>query len=184
MSLIPSVGGLFGSLFGGQSLYRSIGGIIAPCTISEHHSDTMTITDHPIEIGANITDHSFMNPQQVDIVIAWGSGIYVPLNELYGQLLALQATRLPFDILTGKRKYTSMLMQSIEETTEADTENILRVTLSCRQVFLVSTSAASLAPAANQANPSATADTVSRGTVQTIKALPVSTGSAVIGSPL
>lgn len=172
------------ALLGPGAAFRSIGGIVAPCTLVEHHSDTLTITDHPVEIGAQITDHSFLNPVAVDIVIAWGSGLHVPLRQIYQQLLTLQSSRQPFDIITGKRKYTSMLMESIEETTDQDTENILRVTLRCRQVILVSTSATPLPNAANQSNPASTAPTQNRGTVQPAQTFPYSAGAAVIGKPV
>ena len=179
LAIGSAIGGL---LSGSQVLYRSIGGIVAPCTIVEHHSDTMTITDHPIEIGTTITDHSFMNPIVVDIAIAWGTGVNIPV--IYTKLLMLQASRKPFAIYTGKRLFERMLIQSMVETTDTNTENILRLELTCRQVFLVSTSAASIAPAANQANPSSTADTQSRGTVQIAQSFPYSSGSAIIGKPI
>ena len=163
--------------------FRSIGNIVAPCTLAEHHSDTLTITDHPVEIGAQISDHAFLNPVTVDIVVGWGSGLPFPLTLIYEQLLQLQASRIPFKIVTGKRRYESMLMESIEVSTDADTENILRVFLRCIQIIIVSTSATALPKTENQANPQNTAETQNRGTAQTVPANPAAGGSAVIGRP-
>lgn len=178
VSQIPGVGnlangitGALNSLFGGANL-RSIGGIVAPCTIEEHHIDTLTITDHPVELGAQITDHAFLNPVAVDIVVGWGSGTFVPINQIYQSLLNLQKSRVPFDIVTGKRMYTNMLIESIEETTDADTENVLRASLRCRQIIIVSTSVKSLSDPSNQADPSATAQTQNVGTVQAFPVAP------------
>ena len=167
----------------GPVAFRTIGDIVAPCTLAEHHSDTLTITDHPVEIGAQITDHSFLNPVTVDIVVGWGSGLQLPLNQIYEKLLTLQTSRVPFKIITGKRRYDSMLMESIEVSTDADTENVLRVFLRCRQIIIVSTTATAIPPTANQANPQNTAETQNRGTVQTVPANPATGGSAVIGKP-
>ena len=38
---------------------RKIGSLKGFCTVSEHHSDTAIITDHPVEFGAPISDHMF-----------------------------------------------------------------------------------------------------------------------------
>lgn len=57
----------------------------------------------------------------------------------YQQLLELQASRIPFDIYTGKRVYKNMLFRELMTTTEGTTENSLMITATCRQVLLVAT---------------------------------------------
>lgn len=57
----------------------------------------------------------------------------------YQQLLELQASRIPFDIYTGKRVYKSMLFRELTTTTDMATENSLLITATCRQVILVAT---------------------------------------------
>ena len=152
---------------GGSALsFRSIGGIIAQCTIEERHTDTMTVTDHPVEMGAKISDHAFMNPVEVDITIGWGTGQFTPLSQIYQQLLDLQSSAKPFHIVTGKRKYSNMLITSIGVSTDGDTENALKVYLTCREVIIVQTQTSSLAPTANQANPQDTSDVSNTGSVQ------------------
>lgn len=158
---------LFG---GGNNTYRSIGGIVAPCTLQERHSDTLTLTNHPVELGAQITDHAFKNPVEVDITIGWGAGSTTPLPQIYQQLLDLQRSAVPFDIVTGKRKYKNMIIVSIGQTTVSDTENSLIIYLSCREVIIVETQVTTMAPAANQANPQNTSGVQNTGTVQTIPA--------------
>jgi len=61
------------------------------------------------------------------------------IKNIYQQLLQLQADRVPFDILTGKRAYTSMLMRSLSQDTDANTENVLAIVMVCRQVIIVQT---------------------------------------------
>lgn len=158
--------GALAGLSSGQVSFRSIGGIVAPCTIAERHRDTLTITDHPVEQGAVISDHAYINPMQVEIEIGWGAGTLMPLNQIYRRLLDLQASRKPFPIITGKRAYNDMLIESIEVETDADSEHVLKVHLSCRQVLIVATRVLTLPPAANQANPRNTAATQNRGLVQ------------------
>lgn len=164
---------------------RSIGGIIPDVTIEEHHTDTLTITEHPIEKGASVSDHAFLNPSEVTMRVAWSSsrslansivtgtiltGAINSVAELYRQLLDRQKSREPFDLVTGKRTYESMLIKSLSVTTDKDSENALIVTAILRQVRLVTAQAAALAPAAAHASPQDTAAPSDIGTKQPIKA--------------
>ena len=90
---------------------RSLGGLSFDVVVSEEHEDTLTIAKHPVEQGANISDHAYRNPCKVVIRGAssestYGLPVWDPYNAtLYNALLALQNAREPFDIVTGKRKY-------------------------------------------------------------------------------
>lgn len=165
---------------------RSIGGIIPDVTIEEHHTDNLTITDHPVEQGASITDHAFKNPSEITMRAGWSnsnsivnslvsgslfSGQINNVTDLYRQLLALQESRKVFDLITGKRTYTSMLIKSLAVTTDRDTENALIVTVGMRQVIIVQTSAVALKPATDQKSPQDTAALQLAGTRQPIKAV-------------
>lgn len=52
---------------------RSIGPFGAYVTISERHHDELEITDHPVEAGAQISDHAFVRPPEVIIECAWSN---------------------------------------------------------------------------------------------------------------
>ena len=64
--------------------------------VSEEHEDTLTIAKHPVEQGANISDHAYRNPCKVVIRGAssestYGLPVWDPYNAtLYNALLALQ----------------------------------------------------------------------------------------------
>lgn len=163
---------------------RQIGGIIPDVVVEESHSDTLTITDHPVEQGAPITDHAFKNPAEVTMRIGWSesslalggvisgivsgsllSGGLKTVRDIYEDLLKLQASRKPFGLSTGKRRYENMLIKSLSVTTDGASENALVATVVLRQVIIVQTKAATL-KASSQANPAKTAPVVDRGTVQ------------------
>ena len=172
MSYLNSASGAF-ALAGGAAAFqyltggvalRSIGGIIAQATLEERHTDTMTITDHPVELGAQISDHAYLNPKEIDLVIGWGAGQLTPISQLYQQLLDLQSSAKPFAIMTGKRKYSNMLISSLGVTTNVDLEHALVVHLSCREVIIVKTQ--TTASAASQINPQDTAGVSNIGTTQ------------------
>lgn len=152
---------------------RNIGGFIADVTVEEIHSDQLRITDNPVEQGAAVTDHSYKLPASVVVKAGWsnssaaagGNPDYV--DATYQALLDLQSTRQPFDIVTGKRSYTNMLMGRINARTDEATENVLMLDVECREIILVDTQTVSV-PSANQASPEATAPPVNRGTVATM----------------
>lgn len=172
---------------------RSIGSIAIQCTIEERHYDELTITDHPVEQGAMITDHAFKRPAEVAIRAGWSnSGIqsvitdlsevaslFDPLNaglefgfntspfnyadQVYQQLLTLQNGRQPFQIITGKRIYQNMLIRSLAVTTDEKSEHSLFCTAVCREVIIVQTQSVSFTPMENQADPQKTAQTQNNG---------------------
>lgn len=147
---------------------RAIGFIIADVTVEEVERHDLEITRHPVERGANITDHAFRHPPEVIIRCGWSSSGLMPgyVEQVYDQLLTLQATRQPFTVVTGKRFFTNMLIQSVSSTTDHKTENALLCTVVCRQIIIVQTSTTSVAPREQQAGPQATGATEQAGARQ------------------
>jgi hypothetical protein len=79
----------------------------------------------------------------------------------------------PFTIVTGKRTYQNMLLESLSTTTTRETENALIVEARFREVIIVSTQAKSnLPPVKDQAFPEKTADPVNTGTKQATPSTP------------
>ena len=48
---------------------RNIGGVIPDVVIQEVHDDAVTITQHPVEYGAAVSDHAYREPSQVMMTI-------------------------------------------------------------------------------------------------------------------
>ena len=156
-----------------SSVTRSIDTIIPDVIVEETHTDEMTITQHPVETGAPISDHAFMNPVTVAMRLGWsdstGQAIgYV--DTVYQSMLALQRERRPFNVSTGKRQYTNMLIKSIAVTTDESSENALNMNVVLQEAIITSTSttgstsAVASTDAANQTDPQQTAATVDAGT--------------------
>lgn len=143
---------------------RKIGNISATITLEEIASDDLEITQHPVQQGAAITDHAYVKPATVSIRIMFNDA-EKPLAEIYRDLIDLQASREPFDVVTGKRIYKNMLFRSLGQTTDAQTENILSIRAELQEVFIVEvqTTTISIAPRRQQANPAKTGATESAG---------------------
>ncbi len=159
---------------------RAIGEIQAAVTIEEHHIDELQITEHPVEQGAAITDHAFKRPAEVTLKTGWSNSgsILDPqsllnswvnpnyIAEIYQSLLALQEGRIPFDIITGKRKYSNMLLRSLTTTTNQETEHCLIITATCRQIIIVQSRIVTVPPQSQQRSPEQTAPVLNKGTQQ------------------
>lgn len=95
-----------------------------------------------------------------------GKGTTV-VQDVYQQLLKLQASAVPFKIYTGKRMYSNMLIRSIVVTTDKKSENSLEALITCREVITVQTTVTSVgADPANQKAPEATAPVTDAGSKQ------------------
>lgn len=177
IGIAASIGGeLVNAFFSPRrSINSTLGTFSLYVTIEERHHDELVITDHPVEQGAAISDHAYKKPSELTMTIGWSNSSLSSIGTLqfgnysrstYQDLLALQKQRVPFDVSTGKRKYTNMLIQSLDTTTDAKTENSLIVTLHCREVIIVQTTTTQLQPAQNMASPQKTASISNTGTKQ------------------
>lgn len=164
---------------------RSIGGgipgmapILMQVVVDERTTDTLTITKQPVQQGATITDHSYLEPTVFNSTAYFKDNSLSLLGELnslfspstglakiYANLLALQALRTAFNIVTPKRIYTSMLLASLSQTTDKSTENCLSVSMSFQQIIIVTVSTTNV-PRTSQSNPGSTGATQNAGTKQ------------------
>lgn len=161
------------SLFGFK---RKIGGLSVNVVINESTTDTLTITKQPVQQGASITDHAYMEPTTFSSTIYFSDNLTDSLKEIYTNLQDLQQGRVPFEILTPKRKYTSMLMTSLGMTTDKNTEHSLAIQLTCQQIIIVNVTTTQV-PRIRQKQPAATGKTEPAGTKQSS----LYTGAQAIG---
>lgn len=151
--------------------------VLAQATVEEKHTDDLEITEHPVELGASITDHAFKRPAEIVIQMAFSNTPSIiseqdkyadpfDVKKAYQKLLKLQESRTLLHIETGKRRYDNMLIKGLVTTTDNKTENAMFITVLCRQIIIVKTQTVEL-PKAVQATPAVTASPVNRGGVQT-----------------
>ncbi|HCR0321379.1 TPA: hypothetical protein OMS40_002522 [Klebsiella aerogenes] len=168
---------ILSTLFQQQS--RRIGLIVPSVVVSEKHSDTLEITEHPVETGAPVSDHAYKRPSEVvmDVGFAGGGslldfidtsslGLTLGLSpkETYQQILDLQTSRIPFDVVTGKRLYSNMLIRAIEVTTDRTSENVLMAVLTLREVIITQTQQIAVADKADMKEGANTSAVINSGT--------------------
>ena len=148
---------------------RGLGELYPDVVIEENHEDSLTITEHPVEQGAAVNDHAYVKPRVVTIrggVTNAKEEGGNPAKDFYDKLLDLQAKREPFDIITGKREYKNMLLESLTEITSEATENCLMFVAQCREVNIVATQVTSVPPRAQHQSPGKTGATEDKGQKQ------------------
>ncbi len=147
-------------------IIRSIGGIIAEATVKESAQDELTITTHPVERGAPITDHAFKNPAMLTVTVGWSAANVEgrDLGDIYDELLATQVNATLLVVQTGKRLYENMLIRSLRSDTDQTTENVLLVTIQLQEIILVDTLQVTMPPNANRAAPQSASGVADTGT--------------------
>lgn len=148
---------------------RKLGTIAIQVVVNESTTDTLTITRQPVQQGASITDHAYLEPTAFTHTIYFSSGSTTlgffnakSLDQIYKELLDLQASAIPFDIVTPKRIYHNMLMATLTQTTDKLTENCLAIHASYQQIIIVPILATTV-PRARQKNPASNGATQNGG---------------------
>lgn len=125
----------------------NIGGLFFDAVISVSTEHTATITSHPVQLGANISDHMYLEPISITMEIAMSDamdsmvygqwiGGYTKSVSAYRMLCDLQARRIPITVLTRLNKYPDMVIESISVNDDYKSLYGLRATVSLKQVFV------------------------------------------------
>jgi hypothetical protein len=144
-------------------------GFGADAIVEEHGTDELEVTENPVEQGASITDHAFKKPARLTLRLGYsnssaqslGDPLYV--QTVYNLFLLLQAARIPFGLITGKRIYTNLLITSLEQTTNQKWENALLLVVGLKQIILVNTQVVSVPSSSVMSAPGITGATQNLG---------------------
>lgn len=148
-----------------QSIFgtgRKVANINITVIINESASDTLTITKQPVQQGAAITDHAYKEPTTLSMSVFFQDEFGVELKDIYQKLLTLQLTREPFDVITPKRIYENMLISTISQSTDKQTENVLSISLSMQEILIVNVTTTQV-PRARQKKKAVTSKTEKAG---------------------
>lgn len=149
----------------------NIGGWFFDAILRTEHTTSLTITEHPVEDGAAISDHAYVNPAQVimdigmtdvaqDIVTGQFSGPAGRSVTAYQLLTELQRTRVPLKVVTRLATYENMLIETIVTSDDQSTQHGLKATITMKEIFVVAVTTVKLS-----AQPQAT-DSTPKGALQ------------------
>ena len=142
-------------------IQSNIGGLFFDAIMSCNTQESLTITSHPVQSGANISDHAFRNPTKISMEIMMsdvmaqrvpgqftnGAGLRgVILNmagangsksvSAYQRLVELQRMRMPFSVKTRLGYYNNMLIESIDVPDDVNTLYGLRCTVNMTEILV------------------------------------------------
>jgi hypothetical protein len=133
-------------------------------TIDESGEDELVITEHPVQAGAEITDHAYKKSATLSMNVQFSAAESLePLDETYRRMLELQESRIPFDVVTGKRVYNNMLFKSLKVTTDRFTDNVLAISMQLKEIIITNVTVTTVPPRADQKEPGRTGATEKAG---------------------
>ncbi|MBX4259731.1 hypothetical protein KTC96_24715 (plasmid) [Clostridium estertheticum] len=129
----------------------AIGDFVFDAYFSIDHETNLKITEQPVQIGASISDHAYMEANQVifdigmsDVMKSIVDGQFSDNDSrsvsAYTTLRKLQAQRLPIQVVTRLATYENMLIATISSSDDKTNTNGLRVTVTLQQIIVVQVS--------------------------------------------
>lgn len=139
---------------------KFIGDIQLDAVISEAHSNTVEVTDNPVELGANISDHAIILPKKITItadvsdtplgfaavnqIIDNVSGLFgsstspniTRSTAAYSALVQLMEELEPIEIQTKLVLYKNMIITNIDTRQDKDSSRIVSLVISAREVLI------------------------------------------------
>lgn len=121
----------------------SIDDITLDAVVSENHTSALQVTEHPVEAGANISDHARQMPDVVTLDIALSNttklGEHTPGRaiDIYEKLRLLQTNAELVTVVTTLRVYENMILENLSVPRTVKDAGGLRCTASLRQVRVV-----------------------------------------------
>jgi hypothetical protein len=146
------------------------GVLIADTVMEERADDDSVITENPVEIGSVVNDHAFDTPQELELIYVWDAvkqagGQPGFLETTYQKVRDLKRAKIIVNCVTGKAQYQNLLIKGISNVTDRETENILVLRLTLKQLLLTLTQTVIISTAAQQSMPQKTMPTVNGGSV-------------------
>ncbi len=125
-----------------------LGDVLIDCTVTQRHTAASDITDHPVEDGAPVTDHSRPQPRRLSLqgIIAGSalvtSGLSGTVDEparlspgqAFEELVRLKDTATELTVVTALVTYRNMLIESIVTTRDVNSGDSLRFDAELKQV--------------------------------------------------
>lgn len=140
---------------------KSIGGIQLDAVLRESHSNRVTLSNNPLELGADIVDHARVEPKELSLIAVVSdtplggaaigeivdtvTGKFGSSNEpnitrsnaAYNSLLDLQRSLEPIDVQTKLVLYENMVIVDIRVSQEADTSRSIELFIDLKEAIIV-----------------------------------------------
>lgn len=128
---------------------HSVGSFTFDATYFEQHTGSVTVTKQPVEFGASIPDHAFVEPLMLTISGGVGDTAFVPNPSFdasssasrsasaYQKLLLTMNNRELLTVQTGLAGYSNMLIVNLNTVQDAETANIFNFIMQLQKIALI-----------------------------------------------
>jgi len=113
-----------------------------------NHESTLSITEHPVQTGSNISDHAFMQPNTLsfevgmsDVMKDISNSNYVSFSNdatrsinAYKILRQLQLNRVPINVYTKLWDYKNMLIETTSAPDTNETAYALKASVTLKEI--------------------------------------------------
>lgn len=137
---------------GSELIYvkTNIAGYFFDAFMDMEHTSDMKITSHPVQQGANVADHAYLEPKMLTMRVKMSDAVesvissqftqaYTKSVSAYRVLLELQASRIPFRVHTRLQAYENMLIKSIVAPDDVNTIYGLECTVTMQELLVAQT---------------------------------------------
>lgn len=111
------------------------------------HNRNLTITESPVQTGANISDHAYMEPKELTMDIGMSDVMTSVIHgqfldgetrsvSAYNMLSDLQSQRVPCNVVTRLGTYTNMLVETISVNDDNTTFHGLKATVTFKEILV------------------------------------------------
>jgi NDP-sugar pyrophosphorylase family protein len=150
----------------------------ANVTIEEVLTDELEITEHEVQQGAQISDHAYKKQSTIMLRCLYSddaqflsSAIFnfvtrkkkLSNDAAYEMLLEFQKDIIPLKVVTGKRTYTNVLIKTLTQVNDRDTNKVLSINIELKELFVVTIQKVTLPPREVQKIPEQTDSTKDSG---------------------
>lgn len=111
-----------------------IGPIPVSVVVRERHASSIGITENPIETGASVTDHAYVEPKKLSLEFMDENAAAT-----FNALVRFQESRRPFTVVSGLFVYTNMLIKDLTANRDSRTSKILDGKADLQEIIIVST---------------------------------------------
>lgn len=139
------------------AILRNVGGLVFDATLREAHTSEIELTENPIELGSEVSDHMYVKPKKLTICAGVSNTTLHDLVDdqfagdsrmqaAFDLLTNLQESGEPFSIQTGLRFYPQMMCLCIRAEQDKDTDDVLYFEADFKAVEIVSTQTVTYTP--------------------------------------
>lgn len=125
----------------------NINGLYFDAWLTLNHQTSSTITQHPVETGAAISDHNFINPRRFSFEVGETDVVARPLVQgsgtrsvnAYQAIVALEYSRQLLTLVSKYGTFNNILIESIDVRDDYRTKNAMKATINLVEVRLAQT---------------------------------------------